>query len=335
MAEYKKSGVPFRVKTDVGPDQSGIAANFSVSYEDDATQTEVAVSGSFVESSTVSGLYYSPEVTIPAVGDYTINVVNTTDGLGNVSGAVQVVSATIEDVNSAVAAAQSDITAIKATTDILDTDELNNLAQDISAVDTNLSNLITLVDSQDGSDGITSLRELMNDILAGGANVDSLLNGHLDIQAMIKGDEFLSDGTTSNPLYGKGLDEIFDKLVSNLTDVDSAITAAKNSIETNIANFKTSVEDKVDAVKTVVDANQAILSDATHGNAALKTLIDGLASDIAEANTDTDSIIAILNDATTGLGAIKTLLDTMDGKLDSIEGKIDTLSGNVGMRVFI
>ena len=331
----KKVGVPFIVKTDVGPDQSGIAANFTVSYEDDATQTEVAVNGDFVESSTVPGLYYSPEITISSVGDYTINVVNTENGLGNVSGAVELVAATIDDVNTAVAGVQTDVTAIKATTDLLNTDELENLAEQITAVDTNLGNLTTLVNSDDADDSITSIRELLNDIKSGGANVDTLLNGHKDIEAMLNGDQYLSDGTTENPLYGKGLDEIFDKVTSNLTDLDTAITNAKDAIATNISDFKTSVEDKVDAVKTVVDANAAILGDDENGNAALKTLLDDLTTNLAEANSDTDSIIAALNDGTTGLGAIKTLLDTMDGKLDSIEGKIDTLAGAVGMRVFI
>lgn len=320
MTGFRKAGIEFNPGYRLDPDTTGLAVgNFSGKFKKKGDAGFTAIPGSFVEEN--PGLYTVP-TTFATAGQYLVIFENSTDGLPNIEANYVVTAADIDDVKAVVDAAQVDITAIRDTTDLLNTTEMEGLSEQISGVVTQLTNLNAEITSVDGADAITSIKELLIDIQNGGANVDSLLNGQADIRAVVLGEEFLADGTTPNPAYGKGLDEIFDAVASNLTSIDGYITTAKESIEANIAAFKTSVEDKVDAVKLVVDANaQAIASNGTD-IVGVKGVVDQLILDVAAVDADTDSIIATLADGTNGLAAIKTAiidkLTIMDGKLDNI-----------------
>jgi len=317
----KKTNIPTRLGLKSHKDLTGQASTITGGFRIDGSDDSfTAFSNAFTEDAQPGT--YLVKHTFTAAGLYEVKFDSTNPDIGTHFAKVEVSDANIDDVKNAVDAVQVDVTGIKAVTDLLNTTELENLAEQITAVDTNLGNLTTLVDTVDANDGITSLRELLNDIQTGGVNVDSLINGQADIQSMIKGDEFLSDGTTANPLFGKGLDEIFDEIQSNLVAVDGYVTDAKDSIESNIAAFKLSVEAKVDDVKAVVDANAAILGDATFGNEAIKNAVDALST----LNTNQyDSVEAILNDATNGLAAVKTAI--MD-QLTAMDAKLDTILSN-------
>ena len=316
----KKVGIPFIPKINVNPDASASAGNFSLSYVLDSDPTvNIPVAGAFTEGAK-AGTFFAPSLTIGVKGDYTFTITNDVDGLGNASSPVVVVGATIDDLKDLIDVAQADITSIKSVTDLLNTTELENLAEDIAQVQTNLGSLTTLIDTVDGGDGITSIRELLIELDGDGVTSSTaLLASQDDIKAMLNGDAFLSDGTTVNPLSGKGLDNIYD-------DVLLAISNCQTAIQGNIASFKTSVEGKVDDVKAVVDANSASLNNGTYGLSALKTILDGIDNDLTNIGSDTDSILSAVTDGTNGLVAIKSLLVTMDGKLDTINTKVDNIS---------
>jgi peptidoglycan hydrolase CwlO-like protein len=333
MTGFRKTGIEFNPGYALDPDATGLAVgNFSAKYKKKGDTAFTDVSATWTEEN--AGTYTFP-LTFPSKGQYLVVLSNPTDGLPNIEANYVVNDADIDDVKNAIDAAQSDVTAIKAVTDLLNTTEMEGLSEQIDGVVTQLTNLNAEITTVDGADAITSIKELLIDIQNGGANVDSLLNGQADIRAIVLGDEFLADGTTSNPAYGKGLDEIFDKIVANLTVITDAITVAKDSIETNIADFKTSVEGKVDAVKTVVDANaNAIASNGTD-IAAVKTVVDGLVTDIAAVGTDTDSIIATLADGTNGLVSIKSTLDSVVSTLATMNGKLDTIGGATSAKFLV
>jgi hypothetical protein len=420
----KKAGVSFKTKVNVDPDLTGKAANFALTYYDDsASGTEIVVSGSFVESVDIPGLYFSPDVTVASAGDYTFNIANSVDGLGNVSVPVVVVSATVDDVKVALDAAQTDITAIRDTTDLLNTAELEGISEKITEVQTTVNsvndlivnktanltfsgvdetaNLVVgddvlgntsgaigkVVSSVFGTDTVVGIESVVgtfeagetitgtgtsgavSSVANGNAAVDSVMefvseinaaleNGASGLSAlaeftdnlelMLEGKAYTdTNGVSVSESDSKGLSEIFAEIVANGVDIGTAQTSITNvgiavgtlqtsvddgfiAIEASVAAFKLSVEGKVDDVKTVVDANSVTLSSGVHGNAALKSLLDTLTTNLGLVDDDADAIIATLADGTFGLSAIKTLLNTMDGKLDSIEGKVDDLVTSVG-----
>lgn len=331
----RKAGIPFKTKLGTNADLSGQAANFSAYYINDADGTKTDITEPFTEDENTAGLYMV-ETTIPEVGEYTVVINNSAIGMGNHEHALVITAASIDDVKEAVDAAQGDITSIKAVTDLLNTDELEGISEQITAAQTALTDLTTIVDSADSQDSITSIRELLNDIQAGGVNVDALLNGQKDVEAMLNGDEFLSDGETANPTKDKGLVEIFDSIAPILGDVQSAITTAKDAIVANTNAARDTIIEKTDAIQTVVDANKATLEDAGFGLSALKTLIDDVQTSVSAGETN---IVDLLSDATNGLAAIKSELvsrfDSVDSQLAAIDGKVEAGNHAQAYRVFV
>lgn len=307
----RKVGVEYDITRQLNPELSGLADTLTLKYKKKG-DTNYTVGGAFTEDA--EGLYISP-IIYDTKSVYHIVVDSTDARVKQFAGYVSVDSFDIEDVKVAVDGVQDDVTAIKAKTDLLNTAELENLAEQITAVDTNLGNLTTLVNSEDANDGITSLREMLTEIQTGGVNVDSLINGQANIEAMLQGNEFLADGTTANPLFGKGLDEIFDAIASNLTTLNTAISNAQTAVETAITTAKESVESKVAEVKAVVDANAVTLGDATSG--VVKSINDILVA-IGDGGTTEirfDAIDSAISDAQT---AIMDKLTVMDAKLDTL-----------------
>ena len=336
----KKAGVEFFIKIDTDGDLIGKAANFSALYINDATKASTNVGASFTEPA--DGLYMCP-VTIPSTGDYTVVVANTTDGMGNVPSAVVVVNATIDDVKGAVDTLQTDMTAVLA-----EVDGLNG--EDLTALKTTIDNIKTLIDDEDGAtvNSVMEFVEKIDDALSGGSGGLAALEGYTDdIENMLVGTEFLTDGVTANPFYdatnpGVAKDST---IYTALTTLQTDITTAKDSIETKLdtlvgTSADTSAEDtlygKVAGVQEVVDANKLTLEDAGFGLSALKDLLDVLTVNMATHDTD---IKAILTDATNGLEAIKTdimaKLDAMDLKLDTIVDNTNSANASVKGYTFI
>jgi hypothetical protein len=306
----RKVGVSYDVTRVLRPELTGLADTMSLKYKKKGDANYTDAGNVFVEDA--EGLYVAP-ITYASKGVYHVVVDSTDARIKQFAGYVEVDEFNIDDVKGLVDGVQADVTAIKAKTDLLNTAELENLSEQITAVDTNLTALTDLVDTVDGGDAITSIRELLLDIQSGGVNVESLVNGQADVKAMLRGDEFLSDGTTPNPLHNKGLDEIYGKVETLLVDVQTAITSAKDSIEGNIASFKASVEGKVDAVKSVIDAHTVTLGDASSG--LVKSVNDILTAISEGGNTEIrfDAIDTAISDMQT---ALTNKLDSMDAKLD-------------------
>jgi len=191
-------------------------------------------------------------------------------------------------------------------------------------------------------------------LLDGGSSLDVLRAANRDIEHMLQGDATLEDGS-ANPTAGKGLNQIFDELVANHSDLTAlkalaedtnvGFSALKAAIDTGITSISAqitalndtsdpaSLASKLNAINTIVTSNSNILGDASYGNQAIKSAIDSLASGN---NQGTQDILNILNDATYGLVAIKTdilnKLDSMDAKLDTIIG---TQTATVATRVVL
>lgn len=309
----RKAGIPTRVGITTHFDITGHEATITGHYRlDGTTDSWTAISGGF--DGTIQDGSYLANVTFPTKGIYELKFESTSADaivkkrIGTHFAKVNVVTADLSDINDAIVAAQGDITAIRAVTDILQTGELNDLTE-------LMQGFIEQVNSEDGADAITSIRELLVDIQTGGVNVDSLVNGQQDLKAMLNGDEFLQDGTTANPLHNKGLGDVYDQMMNNLTTINGYITAAVNAAETNIVAAITTVNG-------IVTANKNILENATYGNAALKTAIDNLST---ATSGDTTTIMNALTDGTNGLTAIKNGINAVTTELTSMDGKLDQI----------
>ena len=316
----------FHVKIDTNADLIGSSANFSASYIDDATGTSTAVAASFTEPA--DGLYLCP-ITIPAVGDYTVIVTNTVDGMGNHTAPVVVTNATIDDVKTVVDDLAIAVAAVQTEVDGLD-------GQDLQDIKDNLEAVKLLLDDEDGST-VNSIMEFVSQIdaaLADGATGLAALSGFTDdIENMLNGTEFLADGTTPNPFYDATNPGVA-KESTMLTKFAEVLAAVGGAVDYT-PRFDT-LDAAVAAAQAVVDANKLTLEDAGFGLSALKDLIDGLSTAVGTHDTD---IKAILEDATNGLAAIKTdimaKLDAMDLKLDDIKSTVDSSAGGITGRTFI
>jgi hypothetical protein len=331
----RKVGIPFSAGFSTHGDVTGVANTITAKFRlDSATSTDAwtDVVDSFVEAT--PGYYVAP-ITLPTAGLYQFRFVSTDPRIGTHEGKVECSVASIDDVKSAIDAAQADISAIRTQIDVLDEASLNGISASVLALDTKVTDLTVLIDDTNNP-SVTSLRELLQDITAAGSSRDSVIaalgtiitNATDDLEAMIRGDEFLSDGTTANPFFGKTTHDVYDKLVDVQSDIVTTLGTLKADLLADAAANTAVIVGKLDAIKNVVDANSAQLTDSAHGLAALKSMLDGINTNIDDGNSGTDDIISILNNATDGLAAIKTTimdkLTIMDGKLDSIAGSVSS-----------
>ena len=120
-----------------------------------------------------------------------------------------------------------------------------------------------------------------------------------------------------------------------MMDIEGTVAEIKN--KDNAETFSKSVH----SLQAIVDN---LLANGSHGLAALKTLIDAIASDLDSGSYGLAALVALvtaietkLDDGTTGLAALKTLIDALGGELgngiyglaalkaliDAIEAKLD------------
>lgn len=304
----RKAGLQFFPTLELDPDTTGLASTLSLKYKLRGVDTDYTdATGTFSEDA--PGVYSLP-LTLSVPGDYSV-IINSTDaGISSKAGSVLVTAATIDDVKTLVDGLIVTANGMKSQIDLLDETELNTVKEAVDTLTADVGALIDIINSTDSEDAIVSLRELLNSISAAGANQEAVIaafnasntNQFKDLKAMLNGDEFLSDGTTANPLFGKGLDEIFAEIIASKLAVLAAIQG----------------------VKTVVDANKALLENSTYGLDALKTALDSGFS-LVMTSLDT-GFAAVGADLATKVTEIKTMLtsrfDTVDAKLNVIDGKV-------------
>ena len=304
----RKAGIQFFPALDLDADATGLASTLSLKYKLRGVDTDYTVaSGTFSEDA--PGLYSIP-LTLNAAGDYSVIIDSTDASIAAKAGNLIVTNATIDDVKVLVDGLIVTANGMKSQIDLLDETELNTVKEAIDSLADNVSALNTIINSDDSGDAIVSLRELLQDISAAGSNQDGVIAAFNasnikqfdDIKAMLNGDEFLSDGTTANPLFGKGLDVVFAEIVASKLAVLAAIAG----------------------VQTVVNANKALLENSNYGLSALKTALDSGFS-LVMTSLDT-GFLSIGTDLAAKATEIKLMLttrfDAVDAKLNVIDGKV-------------
>ena len=203
-------------------------------------------------------------------------------------------------------------------------------------------------------DSIMEFVKSLNEQLADGSTgLEALTKIGKDIEHLINGDSTLEDGSAC-PTAGKGLAAIFDELAATHSDVSAIKSLAEDTdygfqaIKHAIADARASIEAKIDAlidetdensliskinaIKTVVDANHTLLSDAGYGLEALKNALDNLTAMF----TDGGSIETRFDNLDSALNDVKNAIDSQTAYLDSKFGEVmDKLNSMQNERKFI
>jgi len=349
----KKAGVPFVAKINVNPDLTGIAANFSMFYIDDATKTKTAVTGSFVESVDAPGLYFSPTVTIPAVGDYTVNIVNTTDGLGNISSPVVVAAATIDDVDTAITNLRTVADTIAADVNGLNGTTLDGIRTSLADIKTLINDTtdgvvtiagtagVTLVSAMTVTGGTSGATATVTSSSYDGTNTTILLSNVTG--TFVAGENLLDSTSAVIGVIGTYTFNTVNSVLEFVSQLDAALAnggsglAALAGYTDDIENMLTGTRLLADGVtanpfydatnpgvakeSSITAALATIQTDIANAQTAIVANSDAnkntLATAIAAVQTVVDANSASLSSAVSGLPALKTLIDTLQTSVNS------------------
>jgi len=161
------------------------------------------------------------------------------------------------------------------------------------------------------TDLLDSVKEFVEVIYAsmnGASGSSDLINKIVEytdnVENMLLGSEFLQDGTTENPLYGKSILSIYNKLTEAL---DGGVTD--------------SLMEKVDVLKATVTATSDLLNDDTNGLAAIKSAIDTMA--------DGKTLSDIATEILTGTGGISDLKTMIESRFDSVDSALSDIDDRI------
>jgi len=298
----RKVGIPFNPGIGVNPDLTGLASTLTAEYRlEGSTGAFTPITGVFTED--YAGFYSIP-LTITTAGSYLIKFISTDTRVGNNEGYVEVSLSSIDDIQSAVDAAQLDITSIKTQVDLLDETKVNALSGDLASVATT----------------VNDIKSLVNDVTS-----SVVLTG--DQTTLVAGDSIV--GTTS-AANGTVQSVTFDG--TNTTVVLSAQTGAFVATETfavngGVAGIATVVSASANAVNSVLEFVSQIDTALSAGGSSLSVLASY--TDDLEAMLRGDAILPSTGSASpfSGKGLVATF-DAIGANATSI-ANLDTHLGNV------
>jgi len=196
--------------------------------------------------------------------------------------------------------------------------------------------------------------EINKALTDGGSSLAVLKSFSADVEHMLKGDDKLED-SSANPTAGKGLAQIFDELVATHSELDSlnnlandttngfkairdALDDARSSIEGKIdalndSSDNNSLASKLNAIKSVVDANESLLENDTYGLSALKDLLD----------SDYNTIVSNISDLSNAVDAAKSSIEDLinnqtahiDDRFDDVVAKLNAMRAERRYNAFV
>jgi hypothetical protein len=338
----KKAGITFKTKVNVNPDLTGKSANFSLTYYNDADpNTAISVPGSFVEAASIPGLYFSPDITVASAGDYTFNITNSVDKLGNVSASVVVVNASLSDIKNAVDFAQSDITAIREKTDALNTAELEAISQQLVEVQSSVNSVNNLIVNKTTNLTFTGVNETSNlvagDEVVGNDSdaVGTVVSSVFDTDTIVNIKNVVGTFTANERVTGSGTTSRISIVVNGNAAVDSVMEFVSeiNSALENGASGLSAIAEFTDNLEFMLEGRSYT---DTYGNTIAETDSKGLAEIFAEIvangeNTDAakiainevkSSVTLLHNSVSNGFTAIEASVAFFKA---SIENKVETV----------
>jgi len=323
MSSIRKAGVAFYPGVGVSPDLTGLADTISLKYKmrGNADFTDAGIS--FTEDN--AGTYTAP-LTLSTVGDYIVIIESTDDAIENLEGNVLVTAASIDDVNDAVTALQSDMTAIKTQIDVLDEAELNGIAESVKTLTSNVESVRGLI--QSGSSRITvddanRANELkVGDIITDADGTEAV------VTAMV------SDNNSVYISYDAGRGDFnadTTSTINYLDQTDIAITGATPNAVDSVMEFVESINaalnsggDGLEAIAGYTDNLELMLEGKeykdTEGNTVSASDSKGLAEIYSKIGENGSDVIA----------SIRTIVEDIRDELRSdIYSKIDGAKSNI------
>jgi peptidoglycan hydrolase CwlO-like protein len=303
--------------------------------------------------------------TVTVAGDATAAFAEGGKVVGQTSGAEGVVSVATYD-------ADADVTTVT----------LSNTkgvfeVEDVTAVDGSTQTLTGATVAGSAVDSVMEFVNALNDSIAAGNDSLNVIKTYTDnLELMLEGKEYTdTEGNVVSADDSKGLAEIYAEITANGVSIADANTAIAN-LDTKVGDIQTSVEgkiadvqaavdaltdadnadslvSKINAIKTVVDANEATLEDEGYGLEAIKGLIDtanssidSLVADFADGGRlevrfdDLDTAVANVSDAVADARTaiqddIANLSSSLDDKYAALDGKLDALSSAQSYKGFV
>jgi hypothetical protein len=160
-----------------------------------------------------------------------------------------------------------------------------------------------------------------------GADVIATHNAPFDLKDCVDGNASV---TCTTPTQGvEGGYRIIDRSSRTASSADD-YTSRFDAIDTQLD----SIEGKTDTISGNVNDIETIVASASHGNAALKVLIDAIQADIDDGTNGLTAIknavtgnYNVLTNGTYGLSALKTILDSITSYVDGVEVDLTAIKG--------
>jgi len=339
----KKVGLPFKVKLKTNEESSGHADGFTGFYKNDITGDKVDITGDFTEDSDAPGIYYSPEITIDTVADFTFVFNNDDIGMSNAPAPVVVKRADLDDIKTVVDGINDTVDNILSEVDGLDGDNLTSIKEELEAIHTLIQDSGDKTIKVSGDETTIAAEGVVltgSDSEAKGTVVSSSYDSDADITTIELSDstgvfnegETVTDGTDTTT--GTITEIIGSNKVDSVIEYVQALQDAINSgdgLNDIIAGYTDDIENILLGTEELADgsANPAYgktsfdvfnkLSEALDGEIA-----DSLMDKINSLKVVVDSNASVLADETSGLVAIKDALDALSaGK--TVQDVLDVL----------
>lgn len=325
----RKVGVQFYPGIGVDPDLTGLASTLTAKYKlEGSTAGFTAISGTFTEE--YPGFYTIP-LTLNAAGSYLIVFESTDSRIGIKEGYVEVSNTSIDDIKLAIDQAQNDITLVKQQVDVLDEAELNNVAEQITALQAVTDKIVTALN--DTTDVYFELNGDETANLTKGMTITGVTSGASGILNSATYDattditKVVVNGVTGAYVVGESV----NNGSVNTTGVIQAITV---NIVNSVLEFVNQINEtllsggsSLDILrKFSLDVEHMILGDATledgSANPTVGKGVTQIFDELVSTHTDLTALKALAEDATFGFSALKTAITNSQ---TAIETKITAL----------
>lgn len=222
------------------------------------------------------------------------------------------------------------------------------VGEEIAGTGTTTTGLDTATYSNTTVDSVMEFVSQIDAALQDGGSALQILEE--DLANIMAGSEFLSDGTTANPLYdatnpgvatSAELQIALGQLQADIGNID--LTEVTSLIGTAADTTSGTLFGDLYLAKQVIDANKALLDTNATEVGLIKGYVDNLETRLGESADgadvsvwgDVNAIQAEIANGTYGLAAIQGQLDTIETKVDTANTNIDKiLGGGIGATVF-
>jgi len=343
MSAIRKAGVAFYPGVGVSPDLTGLASTISLKYKMRGDTVFTTSTAAFTEEN--PGTYTTP-LTLSIVGDYIVIIESTDPKIENLEGNVIVTSASIDDVNNAVTALQSDMTAVKTQVDLLDEASVNNLSASLAGVSDTVNNINKLMNDSSNNFNLlyySSTPVVTGDVIQGAngetANVtsvtylpatathpalqqiyfDTISGGASDFGADVS---IVGNSNQQNQTYGFNTGNPLNSVLEFTSAINDALTTGTSSLSV-LSGYTDNLELMLEGKAYTDTTGAAVLAADSYGLSEIYNAISAQGGDTTLINNLQVSIDSFKLSVETKIDANTVLLNTLTSKVDAAKLVVD------------